>query len=82
MGYIRFLILGILFGIILIKSQVASWFRIQEMFRFDSFHMYGVIGSAVVLLAVAIALFKRYRVRSSNGEPLPLTPKNGAFRAI
>ena len=75
MGYIRFLILGILFGIILIKSQVASWFRIQEMFRFDSFHMYGVIGSAVVLLAVAIVLFKRYQVRSSNGEPLPLTPK-------
>lgn len=75
MGYIRFLLLGILFGIILIKTQVASWFRIQEMFRFQSFHMYGVIFSAVAILIVVIALFKHYNVKSANGNPLPLAPK-------
>ena len=49
MKYIKFLFIGALFGTILLKSEVVSWFRIQEMFRFDSFHMYGVIGSAVVV---------------------------------
>lgn len=75
MGYIRFLALGIFFGIILIKTQVASWFRIQEMFRFQSFHMFGVIFSAVAILILVILLFKRFNVKSFNGAPLPLTPK-------
>lgn len=75
MAYIRFLLLGIFFGIILIKTQVASWFRIQEMFRFQSFHMFGVIFSAVVILIVVILLLKRFNIKSFNGEPLPLTPK-------
>ena len=75
MRYIKFVLLGILFGIILIKSQVASWFRIQEMFRFDSFHMYGVLFSAIAILVVVIALFKKFNVKSANGEPLPLAPK-------
>ena len=75
MGYIKFVLLGILFGIILVKTEVASWFRIQEMFRFQSFHMYGVIFSAVAILIVVLALFKRYNIKSANGEPLPLTPK-------
>lgn len=75
MGYLRFLLLGILFGITLIKTQVASWFRIQEMFRFQGFHMYGVIFSAVAILIVVILFLKRFNVKSFNGEPLPLTPK-------
>jgi uncharacterized membrane protein YedE/YeeE len=75
MAYIRFLLLGIFFGIILIKTQVASWFRIQEMFRFQSFHMFGVIFSAVVILIIVILLLKRFNIKSFNGEPLPLTPK-------
>lgn len=75
MGYLRFLLLGILFGITLIKTQVASWFRIQEMFRFQGFHMYGVIFSAVAILIVVILFLKRFNVKSFNSKPLPLTPK-------
>ncbi len=75
MRYIKYLLLGILFGIVLIKSEVASWFRIQEMFRFQAFHMYGVIFSAVAILAIVFLLFKRFNVKSAGGEPLALTPK-------
>ncbi len=53
---LMYVVLGILFGIILTKSEVISWFRIQEMFRFQSFHMYGVIGSAIAVGAVSLAL--------------------------
>ena len=58
MAYLKHLIIGILFGIILVKTEVISWFRIQEMFRFDSFHMYGVIGSAAFLGMLSILLIK------------------------
>lgn len=75
MGFIRFLLLGTFFGIVLIKSEVASWFRIQEMFRFQSFHMFGTIFSGVAILVVIIWLFKSLKVKSTNGQPLPLTPK-------
>lgn len=75
MQYLKYLLLGTLFGIILIKTEVASWFRIQEMFRFQSFHMYGVIFSAVAILAIILYFFKRFDVRSANGEPLALYPK-------
>ena len=66
----KFTIAGILFGIILIKSEVISWFRIQEMFRLQSFHMYGVIGSAVVVGMISIFLIKKFKVRSIDGEPI------------
>jgi uncharacterized protein len=62
--------LGSLFGLILTKAEVVSWFRIQEMFRFQSFHMYGVMGSAVAVAAVSIALLKRFDVRTLGGEPI------------
>lgn len=75
MQYLKYLLLGILFGIVLIKTEVASWFRIQEMFRFDAFHMYGVIFSAVLILAVVFLLFKKFNVKAVNGEPLALAPK-------
>ncbi len=75
MQYIKYLLLGILFGIILIKTEVASWFRIQEMFRFQSFHMYGVIFSAVAILAIVFFLFKRLNVKAADGSPLALSPK-------
>ena len=65
--YIAYLGLGILFGITLIKSEVASWFRIYEMFQFDSFHMYGVIGSAVVLGIIATSLLKKQK--NIKGQP-------------
>src|SRR6202162_6191222 len=63
---------GILFGIILVKTEVISWFRIQEMFRFQSFHMYGVIGSAVVTGIIFIWLIKKFRIKTIYGEPIQL----------
>lgn len=62
-----YLALGFYLGTIFIKSEVVSWFRIQEMFRFQSFHMYGIIGSAVLVGAVGVALMKRARIRSIRG---------------
>src|SRR5689334_22338305 len=62
MKYLKFLIAGILFGVILVKSQVVSWFRIQEMFRFQSFHMYGVIGCAIAVGIISIQLIKRLNI--------------------
>ena len=63
-------LLGIVLGIVFTRGEVISWFRIQEMFRFQSFHMYGIIGSAVATGAGSIALLKRYEVRSMTGQPL------------
>lgn len=65
-----YFVLGNLFGLILTKAEVVSWFRIQEMFRFQSFHMYGVMGSAVAVAAVSIALLKRFDLRTLDGEPI------------
>ena len=59
MYLLRYLILGVLFGVIMTKSEAVSWYRIQEMFRFDSFHMYGIIGTAVVVGAIGIIVMKR-----------------------
>ena len=67
--------LGCLFGIVLIESEVVSWFRIQEMFRFQSFHMYGIICSAIVTAALSLALLKRAGVRTLGGEPISIPPK-------
>lgn len=74
--YTPFFALGIFFGIVLTKSEVISWYRIQEMFLFDSFHMYGVIGSAVVLGAMGIALIKKRKLKSIKGRMIEFTPKN------
>ena len=60
MKYLKYLLSGVFFGIILTKAEVVSWFRIHEMFHFESFHMYGIIGSAVVLGAITLALAKKY----------------------
>ncbi len=75
MKFIKFLILGILFGIILTKGEVISWYRIYEMFRFQSFHMYGVLGSAVVLGIIIIQVIKRKEVRAIDGNPIMIAPK-------
>ena len=73
--YLRFFIMGTLFGIVLIKGEVVSWFRIQEMFRMQSFHMYGVIGSAVVVGAIFVFIIKKFKLRSIDGEPITFTRK-------
>jgi uncharacterized membrane protein YedE/YeeE len=74
-GYTLYLLAGTLFGIIAYKSEIISWYRIQEMFRFDSFHMYGVIASAVLVAAVSVWLLKRLRPNSFTGEPISFAPK-------
>lgn len=70
-----YVVLGTMFGVVLIKSEVVSWFRIQEMFRFQAFHMYGIIGSAVVVAMVSLQLIKRMGARSLDGELIVVPPK-------
>jgi hypothetical protein len=67
--------MGTFFGIVLVKSEVLSWFRIQEMFRFQAFHMYGVIGSAVVVAAASLALLKGLRLRTLGGQEIAVPSK-------
>lgn len=71
----KYLIAGILFGIIFVKSEVISWYRIQEMFRFQSFHMYGIIGSAVITGVISVFLIKKFNIRTIYGEPIKIAPK-------
>jgi uncharacterized membrane protein YedE/YeeE len=73
---LKYLAFGILFGIILIKSEVISWFRIQEMFRLQSFHMFGVIGSAVVVGAICVFIIKRFNIKTIHGEEIILPEKS------
>ena len=73
--YLRFLLMGTLFGIVLVKGEVVSWFRIQEMFRFQSFHMYGVIGSAVVVGIISVYIIKRFHIKSIDGETISFPTK-------
>ena len=75
MKFIKFLILGIVFGIVMAKSEAISWFRIQEMFRFQAFHMYGIIGTAVVLGVTGVALIKKFKSREFRGNPILFHPK-------
>ena len=72
---IKYLIAGIFFGIILVKSEVISWFRIQEMFKLQSFHMYGVTGSDVVVGAISIWLIKKFKIKTIYGESIEFVPK-------
>lgn len=71
----KYLAVGILFGIVFVKAEIISWFRMQEMFRLQSFHMYGVIGTAVVVGAISIALIKKFKVKTIHGEEINFTPK-------
>jgi len=72
---LKYLAMGFVFGVILVKAEVVSWYRIQEMFRLESFHMYGVIGSAVVVGALCIQVIKRLGIRTIYGEPVRFFPK-------
>jgi len=72
---IKYIFAGLIFGIFLVKSEVVSWFRIQEMFQLKSFHMYGVIGSAVVVGIISVFLIKKFKVKSIEGEEIKLEPK-------
>lgn len=70
-----YLLIGIYFGIVATKGEVISWYRIQEMFRFQSFYMYGVIGSAVALGVSSVWLIKRYRLKAADGSDIVIQPK-------
>lgn len=79
MKFIKFLFVGILFGIVMAKSQAISWYRIQEMFRFQSFHMYGIIGTAVILGVIGTALIKKMKVKDYQGNPIEFVSKEKGF---
>ena len=75
MRNIKYLITGLLFGIVLVKSEVISWFRIQEMFRLQSFHMYGIIGSAIAVGMVSVWLIQRLQAKTIAGEAIIIPTK-------
>ncbi len=82
MKNIPFLVLGTVFGIILTKAQVVSWYKIFEMFQFDSFHLYGVIGSAVLVGALSIAIIKKKHIKNNKGETIQIADKKNHKGAI
>lgn len=73
---LKYIIAGTLFGIIAVKSEIISWFRIQEMFRLTSFHMYGVIGTAVIVGMISIQIIKRLNIKTLSGEKISIAPKS------
>ena len=79
MKFLKFLLVGIFFGIVLVKSEAVSWYRIFEMFKFQSFHMYGIIGSAVFLGVLFVYILKRQKIKSIEGNPIHIAPKDKGF---
>jgi len=72
---LKYLVTGVLFGIVFVKAEVISWFRIQEMFRLQSFHMYGVIGSAIAVGMLSVWLIKKFNIKTIYGEKIEFHPK-------
>jgi uncharacterized membrane protein YedE/YeeE len=77
---IKYVLAGIVFGIILSKSQAVSWYRIQEMFRFQSFHMYGIIGTAVITGIIAVLMIKKFRIKDMDGAPIVFPEKDRQWK--
>ncbi|MFP2996592.1 DUF6691 family protein [Spongiivirga sp. MCCC 1A20706] len=83
MKYLKFLLVGIFFGIVLVKSEAVSWYRIFEMFRFESFHMYGIIGTAVLSGILFLQIGKRLGLKNTEGHLISVPKKDAAlFRYI
>jgi uncharacterized membrane protein YedE/YeeE len=76
MTLLPYFLLGAAFGIVFVEAEVISWFRIQEMFRFEAFHMYGIIASAIVVAGVSLEIIKRFQLRGTDGQPIGLPPKS------
>ncbi len=76
--YLKYLLIGTGFGFVLVKSEVVSWFRIQEMFRFDSFHMYGIIGFAIIVGIISVQIIKRRNMKDTHGNPITIPPKDAS----
>ncbi len=79
MKFIKYLLVGIVFGIVLTKSEAVSWYRIYEMFHFQSFHMYGIIGVAVFTGVIGVQLIKRNNVKDITGQPISIPDKEKGF---
>ena len=75
MKNLKFILVGIVFGIVFVKAEIISWFRIQEMFRFQSFHMFGVIGTAVVVGLISVQLIKKLNIKTLSGDAIVINPK-------
>jgi len=83
MKNIKFLVLGIFFAIVLSKVQAISWFRFYEMFKFQSFHMFGIIGGAIIISSVIMQWFKRGNIKDINGNKIiPKPKKRGVVRTL
>lgn len=77
---LKFILSGLVFGVIMAKSEAISWFRIQEMFRFQSFHMYGIIGTAVILGVTSVYLIKKFKIRDYHGNPILFQDKDKSWK--
>ncbi len=83
MKNIKFLVLGVFFAIVLSKTQAISWYRFYEMFKFQSFHMYGIIGGAVVISMIFMQLFKRGIIKDIHGNKIyPTQKKKGVISTL
>lgn len=81
MNLLKFLVVGFVFGIVLTKSEAVSWYRIYEMFQFDSFHMYGIIMTAIATGVIGIQIIKKIKLNDINGTPIFIQEKEkGTFR--
>lgn len=80
MKYLKFFTIGIFFGIVLVKSEAVSWYRIFEMFKFQSFHMYGIIGSAVVTGIILVLLSKQFQIKTTEGGLINVPRKEKGFK--
>ena len=80
MKFLKYIATGILFGVVMTKSEAISWFRIQEMFRFQSFHMFGIIGTAVLLGITVVFLIKKFQTSDLNGKPIVFNDKDPAWK--
>ncbi len=77
---LKFIIAGIFFGIVMSKSEAISWYRIQEMFRFQSFHMYGIIGTAVAIGVISIFFIKKYQLKDIEGKVIVIPDKEKGWK--
>lgn len=79
MRHIKYILIGILFGITMTKSEAISWYRIHEMFQFKSFHMYGIIGTAVTLGIIGVSLIKKFKLKDIKGNPIKFKEKERKY---
>lgn len=79
MKLIKFLLVGFIMGVMMSKSEIISWYRIYEMFRFESFHMYGIIGSSVLIGVIGVWLIKKYKLKDISGKPIQFQDKKKSF---